>query len=66
MKDRRIIASFRDDVSKVYDVSPLIERDSVFVPPKDDALFNSVHLVEHWLVSRTEDICLSSREIYLE
>ncbi|MCD8293666.1 MAG: DUF2442 domain-containing protein [Clostridia bacterium] len=66
MKDRRIIASFRDGVSKVYDVSPLIERDSVFAPLKDDALFDSVHLKEHWLVSWTEDICLSGREIYLE
>ena len=64
-KGKKLLVTFRNGIQKVYDCSPLLNKD-VFKPLKNDALFNSVKADKHgYGVSWTDDLDLSESELWI-
>ena len=64
-KGKRLLVTFTDGVKKIYDCSPLLQKDA-FKPLINDALFKAVKTDEHgYGVIWSDEIDLSESELWL-
>ena len=62
---KRLLVTFANGGSKIYDCSPLLEEEA-FRPLQDDTLFNSVHVDPHgYAVIWSDEIDLAESEIWI-
>ncbi len=64
-KGKRLLVTFNNGIRKIYDCSPLLNKD-VFKPLINDALFNSVKTDKHgYGVIWTDELDLSESELWI-
>ncbi len=67
LPDYKLSVQFSEGVTKIYDVSPLIEKHKMFAPLKDTELFGSVSVdVGGYGIIWNDDIDISCDELFFE
>lgn len=62
---KRLIVTFKNNIKKIYDCSPLLEDDA-FRPLLNDGLFKSVKADKHgYGISWTDELDISESELWL-
>jgi hypothetical protein len=62
---KRLLVGFDNDIAKVYDCTPLLEREA-FKPLQNETLFRQVHADPHgYAVIWNDDIDLAEAELWL-